>query len=160
MSEPLPPAPLQTPRVVEAPARTIAGLTGVYDFDELAAIPAQWRSFQPWFGNIPEQVGYITYGVCFNYRQRGIVYLCGVEVGGTGKLPEGINAVKTSAGRYAVFEHRGHASGIRNTWCLIYDAWMPASGLTIRHQPAFERMDERFNGATSHGVVEIWIPIV
>lgn len=153
------PAPLQTPRFVDAPAMTLAGLSGTYNFSNLTGIPGLWQAFRPHFGQIEGQIGGVAYGVSYNYRPDGIDYMAAIEVDGTGVLPDGFTTLKAPAGRYAVFEHIGHVSGVSQTWRQIYDSWLPASGVKMRYAPSFERMDQRFDGHTGMGVVEIWVPV-
>lgn len=153
------PLPPQTPRMADAPAMIFAGLARTYDFNGLTAIPGQWQAFRPWFGHIDGQVGGVTYGVSYNFRADGFDYMSGVEVDGTGILPGEFATLKVERGHYAVFEHRGHVSGIADTWRHIYDEWLTAAGLAPRPTAPFERMDERFDGATGNGVIEIWIPV-
>ncbi|ESQ78587.1 AraC family transcriptional regulator [Asticcacaulis sp. YBE204] len=151
--------PPQTPRIERLDALTVAGLSGTYDFSNFSGIPGQWARFRDYFGHIDGQVGGLSYGVSYNYRPEGIDYLSGVEVSDTDNLPPEFTSVPLPAGRYAVFEHSGHVSGISKTWRTIYDAWLPASGLKVRYDPSFERMDDRFDGRTGTGVIEIWVPV-
>ncbi len=153
------PLPAQTPRLTDAPAMIFAGLARTYSFSNLSAIPGQWQAFRDYFGHIDGQKGGAAYGVSFNYRPDGIDYMSSVEVDGSGTLPAEFTTVKAERGRYAVFEHTGHVSGISDTWRHIYDEWLPAAKLSPRNSPSFERMDERFDGRTGNGIVEIWIPV-
>jgi AraC family transcriptional regulator len=153
------PQPVQIPRFAQASAMMLAGPGGSFRFSNLTGIPGLWQAFRPHFGHIDGQVGGIAYGVSYNYRPDGLDYMAAVEVDGTGRLPDGFTTLKVPAGRYAVFEHHGHVSGISQTWRQIYDAWLPASGVKMRDAPSFERMDERFNGDTGMGLTEIWVPV-
>lgn len=156
---PRPDLPVQIPSIEKLGTLALVGLSGTFDFDNLSGIPALWQAFRPWFGQIDGQNGGTTYGVSYNYRPDGIDYLAGVEVADGSDLPPDFTRLKLPAGRYAVFEHRGHVSGISHTWRAIYDNWLPAAALKMRYDPGFERMDARFDGATGNGLIEIWIPV-
>jgi AraC family transcriptional regulator len=86
-------------------------------------------------------------------------YLCGVEVSAFEGIPGDFATVRIPAHRYAVFTHDGHVSTIRATWEAIFRSGLPALGCEMADAPDFERYDERFDGHTGNGVVEIWIPL-
>lgn len=163
MSDPnLNPRPMlsaQQPRIETRTETILAGPSGPFEFKDLTGIPALWQRLDEWFGSVPGQVGGITYGASYNFRPDGFEYLAGVEIDEHGDLPEGFSKLTLPAGRYAVYAHNGHVSAVSHTWRAIYDEWLPASGLTLRPDPVFERMDERFDGNTGTGLVELWLPI-
>jgi AraC family transcriptional regulator len=58
-----------------------------------------------------------------------------------------------------VFRHTEHISTIRRTVGAIWNQWLPQSGLKVADAPNFERYDEKFDGATGNGGLEIWVPV-
>ena len=42
----------------------------------------------------------------------------------------------------------------------IWQDWLPAAGLTPADAPCLERYDQRFDGRTGLGGMEIWVPVV
>lgn len=151
---------LEAPRIVQGPPLLLAGLSEHYDAASSAGIPAQWQRFVPYLGRVTGQVGNASYGVCYNGDDAGhIDYLCGVEVRDLSALPADWSHVRLSAQTYAVFQHREHISTIRQTWNTIWNSWFPQSGYSPVKAPDFERYDERFNGTTGLGGLEIWVPI-
>jgi AraC family transcriptional regulator len=60
---------------------------------------------------------------------------------------------------YAVFGHREHISSIAATRKWIRNQGLSESGYKAADGPALERYDERFDGRTGFGGLEIWIPI-
>jgi AraC family transcriptional regulator len=156
---PAPTLPFQAPRIETRAPLTIAGLSASYAFSNLSGIPAQWQALRPHLGHIDGALAGVAYGVSYRYRPDGIDYLAGVAIEGSSDLPPGFATVVLSAGRHAVFEHRGHVSGIGHTWSAIYDAWLSHACLTVRRGPAFERMDKRFDANSGTGLIEIWVPI-
>lgn len=144
-----------------APALHFAGVSKRYAAQETAAIPALWQDFVPWLGHIDAQTGdaYTTYGVCYNQGENSVDYMCAVEVRQGAGLPDAFATVSTQPQTYAVFPHSGHISGLRNTWMLIWDKWLPESGLKVLPEPFFEKYGPSFNGMTGEGGLEIWVPV-
>ena len=72
--------PVAPPRIVRSDALLIFGLGQRHALSN-AGIPSQWDRFLPYFGNIPDQVGDLTFGVICNTDDAGsIEYICGVQV--------------------------------------------------------------------------------
>ena len=148
------------PRFEDRQSFLLAGLAARYGHGHIEGIPAQWQSFGPQFGKIPGQVGWASYGVCFNFDDNGnFDYMCAVEVADGSPLPSGLTNLRIEAQRYAVFTHRDHISKIGKTWDAIYNAWPATSGHALVQAPQFESYSADFNPQTGTGVVEIWIPI-
>jgi AraC family transcriptional regulator len=153
-------ATLKTPRMEDGRLLLITGIARRYSQATLAAIPSQWQQFVSHIGNISGQISSTTYGVCMNVDEEGTMeYLSGVEVSSFDGIPEGFATARIPARRYAVFVHEGHVSTIRATWKAIFRSGLPALGSQIADAPDFERYDERFDGRTGRGIVEIWIPL-
>jgi AraC family transcriptional regulator len=114
---------LQPDRIETNQPRVIAGLESHYDGSTVTNIPAQWQRLTPHLGRIPGQIGSVAYGVVSTMNGRtGFDYLRGVEVSDLQALPAAFRHVHLPAERYAVFTHRGHVSGIRDTATAIYRA--------------------------------------
>lgn len=150
---------MDAPRFEDRKSFLLAGITARYNHDHIEDIPLQWQRF----GKIPEQIGGIFYGVCYNFDGAGnFDYMCAVqvaEVSDNSAPPPGLTHLSIAAQRYAVFTHRDHISKIGKTWEAIYNEWPKASGYTLVQAPQFESYSEDFNPQTGMGVVEIWIPI-
>jgi AraC family transcriptional regulator len=152
--------PLDPPRIVEHSGLLIAGLNERYDHTASASIPSQWQRFTPHIDHVPGQVGHTAYGVVHNSDDTGHAdYLTGVEVKDFSTVPGEFSRLKIPPQRYAVFTHKDHISSIRRTWFSIWNKGLPEAGLEATGGPEFERYDERFDGRTGNGEVEIWIPI-
>lgn len=151
---------LEQPRIENGRAMLIAGLGERYRFETTQGIPRQWERFGPYIGNIPGQVGRTAYGVCCNADGAGnFEYIAGVEVSSFDDLPSEFSRVRIPAQRYVVFSHREHISRMHATVYTIWNKWLPTSGHTHADAPDFELYDERFDGRTGKGVVEIWLPV-
>ena len=60
---------------------------------------------------------------------------------------------------YAVFPHAGHVSSIVTTIKAIWNYGLAEAGYQAADGPVFERYDERFDGRTGLGGLEIWVPV-
>ncbi|WP_282610712.1 AraC family transcriptional regulator [Pelagibius sp. Alg239-R121] len=151
---------LQPPRIVDREAFRIAGLSERYSFETNHSIPDLWRRFAPHFEQIPNQIGKTSYGICFNGDAEGnFDYMAGVEVGSAEDENDGLARITVPAQRYAVFIHSGHISDIRKTVYSIWNKWLPEAEVSHAGGPDFELYDERFDGTTGRGEVEIWVPV-
>jgi len=152
--------PLNPPRFEAGRTLLIAGLSGRYRFETNQGIPLQWQRFAPHIGQIPGQVGDVTYGVCCNSDGAGnFEYVTGVEVSSFDDLPAEFRRVRIPEHCYVVFTHTEHISAIRGTWYTILNQWLPQSGRGIADAPDFERYDDAFDPRTGTGKVEIWLPL-
>jgi len=161
MMDSTPTTNLQPPRFAIAKAMLVAGIGERYNHcDSGAGIPNQWQQFQRKVADIPERVGKVAYGVCCNGDDSGnFDYIAGVEVSDFSDLPREFARVRIPEQRYVVFSHTEHISTIRRTVMAIWNQWLPQSGLNVADAPNFERYDEKFDGATGNGGLEIWVPV-
>ena len=151
---------LESPRIEHADSFLIAGLGERYTFETNHGIPLLWQRFGPYIGNIPGQVGAVTYGVCCNSDGAGnFDYIASVEVSCLTDLPDDFSHLQIPAQKYVVFSHHDHISALRNTVYTIWNQWFPESQYHQAEAPDFERYDERFDPQSGTGVVEIWVPI-
>jgi AraC family transcriptional regulator len=162
MLDSTPAANLQPPRFATARATLVAGVGERYNFCDNggANIPNQWNQFHQKVGDIANRVGKLAFGVCCNGDDSGnFDYIAGVEVSDFSDLPREFARVRIPEQRYVVFTHAEHISTIRRTVIAIWNQWLPQSGLNVADAPNFERYDEKFDGATGNGGVEIWVPV-
>lgn len=151
---------MDAPRFESRGSFLVAGLTAHYQMPKIEGIPAQWQRFAPKIGKIPGQVGWTTYGICYNMDRSGKMdYMCGVEVSDAAAVPSELSRLQIDAQRYAVFAHRDHITKIKETWDSIFNQWLPGSGEKLVDAPQFETYGEDFNPQTGSGLVEIWIPL-
>ncbi|MBS0266467.1 MAG: AraC family transcriptional regulator [Planctomycetes bacterium] len=152
---------LEEPRLETAGPLHLAGLSAKYNCQSPGGIPGQWQRFREYQGRIPGQIDEAGYGVSWSFDEDSgtFDYLSGVQVSGSGTLPEGLIRLDLPPQKYVVFTHRGHIAGIRSTIMAIWKDWIPQSGLTVIPAPWFEKSTPTFNPATGLGGMEIWIPI-
>ncbi|AOO82428.1 AraC family transcriptional regulator [Bosea vaviloviae] len=154
------PITLPEPRFVTEKPLLIAGFGGSFSYENTAGIPALWQRIAPHLGHIPGQIGHVCYGVSYNCDDHGqFDYIAGAAVSDFSELPAEFDRTRVPEQNYAVFEHRGHVTQIKRTYEAIWQDWLPKSGRKPADGPTLERMDERFDGATGNGVLEIWLAL-
>lgn len=165
LSEPLPmqadtSITLPQPRIENDKAMLIAGLGGSFSVDKVAGIPVLWQRFSPHIGHVPGQIGGTVYGVSLNCDDHGnFDYIAGVEVTDFDNLPPEFVRTRVPPQTYAIFEHHGHVTAIKQTYEAIWRDWLPKSGRKPADGPTLERMDKRFDAASGMGVLEIWLAL-
>jgi AraC family transcriptional regulator len=152
---------LEPVRYVQGRPMLLAGIRRHHAFAEMAkGIPVQWEDFQK-LGPLPTQVGTTAYGaICGgDPKTQQMEYMCAVEVQSFDAVPREVGRMRVPAVRYAVFLHEGNVRTIQATWKQIFSTWLPNSGMRSANTPDFELYDERFDGATGDGGVEIWLGV-
>jgi AraC family transcriptional regulator len=152
---------LQPVRFEQGRPMLFAGLRRKHTFASMSQdIPRQWDDFQE-LGGLPGQVGAAAYGaICGGDPQsQTMEYMCAVEVQSFEGLPKNLGRMRVPAVRYAVFLHGDNVATIQSTWREIVSSWLPSSGLRSANTPDFEVYDERFDGETGEGGVEIWLGV-
>ena len=147
------------PRIQTRDAFLIFGLSMVCKMAGDPGIPALWNKFGPYIGNIEGQVGWTTYGACYNGDDKTYEYLCGVEVPQFPSTPKEFSRLRVPPQTYAVFEHKGHISGIAATFKAIWEHGLFDANVKASDGPLLEIYGEQFDGKTGMGGLEIWIPI-
>jgi AraC family transcriptional regulator len=140
----------------------LAGIRRKHTFASMGEdIARQWDDFMK-LGKLSGQVATTAYGaICGgDPKAQTMEYMCAVEVESFDALPKELGRMLVPAGvRYAVFLHEGNAATIQDTWKKVFSAWLPSSGMQSAQTPDFEVYDERFDGATGDGGVEIWLGV-
>jgi predicted transcriptional regulator YdeE len=151
---------LQVVRYEQGRPMLLAGIRRKHTFANMGRdIPRQWDDFVK-LGKLPGQVGTTAYGaICgADPKTQTMEYMCAVEVQSFDVLPKELGRMRVPAVRYAVFLHEGNVKTIQATWQQVF-SWLPNSGMQSANTPDFEVYDERFDGATGDGGVEIWIGV-
>jgi len=152
---------LQPVRYEQGRPMLFAGLRRKHTFASMSQdIPRQWDDFQK-LGALPGQMGATAYGaICGGDPQsQTMEYMCAVEVQSFDELPKELGRMRVPAVRYAVFAHEGNVGSIQSAWRQIFDDWLPSSGMRSANTPDFEVYDERFDGETGEGGVELWLGV-
>jgi AraC family transcriptional regulator len=153
-------ANLEAPRLVERDTVRVVGLSEPCSFETTIKIPAQWQRFMPYYDAIVDKIDEIPLGVSQVPDEEGqFRYVCAVEVARFGDTPKELVKLEIAPRTYAVFEHRGHASGIPETFTAIWNEALPALGRAVADAPILERHNPTFNTRTGEGGVTLWIPL-
>ena len=138
----------------------LAGVRRTHSFAGMGkGLPDQWHEWEK-LGELPGQVGTTAYGaICGgDPKKQTMEYMCAVEVKSFDAVPKELGRMRVPAARYAVFLHEGNVRTIQETWKQVF-AWLPKSGMKSNETPDFEVYDERFDGKTGDGGVEIWLGV-
>lgn len=145
------------PDMRDREAFRVVGLSVNCSFEDTSGIPGIWQSFNARVDEVDDAKTGAAYGVCCDADETGrFLYLAGVEARGK---TAGMDHFDVPAGRYAVFEHRGHVSDLPKTVYTIWNKSLPDLGFEPAKAPDFERYDNRFDPESGRGTVEIWIPV-
>jgi predicted transcriptional regulator YdeE len=137
----------------------LAGLRQRHDFSaaEVGTV-AQWQRFLE-MGALPGRVGEVLYGVICGADERGLEYMCAVEVESLTNVPDGIGKMRVPPQRYAVFAHDGDRGTLRSTWTHVF-AWLAWGPYESAHKPDFERYGPETDPLSPLTGVEIWVGVV
>ncbi len=83
-----------------------------------------------------------------------------VEVSKFEDVPDGLEELIISSGKYAVFTFKGLHSSYPEFYNYIFTKWLPTSGYRLDHRPHFEIMGANYFGPLNpESEEEVWIPI-
>ncbi len=152
---------LAPPRLTDAPALKAVGLPRRHTFDTVIGIPIQWQTFmETHYGHIAHRVRSMPIGVQQPADDEGAFdYICAAEVTAFDDTPAGLVRIEIPPRRYAVFEHREHASTIFETYSAIWNEGLDEHGLAPALAPILERHSPSFDPETGEGGVALWIPL-
>ncbi len=147
----------------------LVGLKASFEPDgDPGEIPALWGQFVPRIREIAAVADARTFGVCHCTKRDAanpgspprFEYMAAVPVRRIEDIPESMEPVELPARTYAVFTHRGHIGRIKDTVDYVWGTWLPRSGRDpVTDAPDFELYDERFDGRTGQGELDIYVPL-
>ena len=122
------------------------------DRNNFDVLPKLWNNYIARSQEIKSRLGLDDIGICEQIPETArtrpspdaCMYMAGTEVTNFDHVPEGMVTKIVSAGRYAVFTHRGQLTSLEHTMNYIYGSWLPKSGEELRDAPDLEVYDERF----------------
>ncbi len=152
-------ADIAPPRFIDGKPMLMAGLLERFTFEMRPGIPALWQRFVPWLGQLPDEVGGVTWGLMRDADDSSFDYMACVEVKSIDGLPRELTRIRVDGQRYAVFDHSGHVTALVATFAAIWRKWLPESGLRPVEAPQFERYGPGFDPMTGMGDIQVWIPV-
>lgn len=149
-------------KLVTRPAFTVVGMLYVGK-NQNNEIPEMWVKFNK-RGNELVCTGDAAYGVCqwVNDGSDGIFeYLAGYEVDPNDPIPEGMAARTVPANTWAVFEHRGAADTLGDTYNRIYQEILPASNYRQTEDGRdMEVYTDEFTFFAPDSIMYIYVPVI
>lgn len=152
------------PRIMEKDEFKIVGLGEDFNDKTKHNIPKLWGVFSKKMKTIPNRKGNVAYGICIspNINEGDFTYISAVEVNNLKDIPKGMIGKIIPKQNYAIFTmklQKDIHEDIQKTIKYIWDTWLPKSGYEYAGTPDFELYDERFNGRTMAGEIDIYIPV-
>lgn len=152
------------PKFMEKEGFMVIGLLGNFDEDTKHNIPKLWERFSKEVKKIPNRKGAVSFGICEcdNIHEGDFRYISAVEVSDLESIPEGMVGRKILKQKYAVFTvniQKDIHQEIQKAIKYIWGTWFPKSEYKYAGDHDFELYDERFNGGTVTGELDIYIPI-
>lgn len=154
-----------SPEIVLMEETTVAGIRGTTSVSD-NQIPGLWTQFRELYTDriIPGSAGY---SICETkqtvYTQDGDVsftLMVGCSVKSFRHLPGALVKKTLSAGKYAVFTHRGTFYSLFKTYQYIYGTWLPISKEELDDREDFEVYEREVLSFEDPGnVMRIFIPI-
>lgn len=155
------------PKIVTRDSERVIGMGGSFEQGDSQAIGKLWDRFVPVMNSIVGGKQPYAVGVC-TARHEDIplkqgdqmIYIAGVPVPSTDIAPPpGMVACELTAGRYAVFTHKGPISDIQHTLNYIWGTWLARGEYEHRDAPDFELYDDRFSADSPDSEFDFYIPI-
>jgi AraC family transcriptional regulator len=150
--------------MIDLPAFCVMGIAREFSPQTMSEIPKLWAEFAPLMGSLPGRIGKHSYGIMVeppnpDNPDQPCTFLAGVEVKPETEPPAGMACLDMPAARYAVYTFNDHISRFGRFIDNVYEVWVPATGMTPVELPHFELYDERWNAATSSGVIDYYVPV-
>ncbi|MET9350554.1 AraC family transcriptional regulator [Streptomyces termitum] len=88
-----------------------------------------------------------------------LTYLHGVALDGATPVPDGLDAVETAAGTWAVFRTSGpHPQALQTAWAATATEWFPSNPWRLRPGPSIVAFLDRSADFTT-ATCELWLPV-
>lgn len=155
-------------RVVESEDILVVGLKAEANFHNISQVtPLLARQFMPRLGEIKSRKDIFTLSLQ-NYRHFDFKTFnpnetfdkwVGVEVTSLEDVPEKIETLSITSGRYLVINYKGSIPDFIKFWQNIHSTWLPNSKYELGDRPHFERLPPSYNPIQPENEEEIWIPI-
>lgn len=153
------------PTLIEKENFVILGLE-YFGANQNNEIPLLWDSFFSHIeGKLPVNAKKVYYGVCdhvadYDPLKSEFSYFAGIEIDVLSPSVWPPLDTKTVGKQlYLVFTHYGNSETLENTYRYIYGTYLSHTPYVLLDAPDFERYDERYDPASEHCVIEIYIPV-
>ena len=82
-----------------------------------------------------------------------------VKVSHSETIPEHMEKLVLTGGKYAIFIHKGPVHTFVKTLTYIFNNWLPHSPYQLDHRAHFEILGENYQPNDPHAEEEVWVPI-
>ncbi len=126
----------------------------------------------PLWGQLNERMAEIErsdHKTCYGYSYWGdeaarsrpdeVECIVGAPATADAPVPNGMVAIETAGGLYAVFEHRGPIWNLGKTILAVYEDWLPKSDYEGSGLGDVELYDERWSADGEDSICEYWCGI-
>ncbi len=153
-------------RIEEIPEKPLVGISLEMSLLENKTFEL-WRSFMPHRNQINKlksnllysvQVFPVDYYKNFSPATNFVKWAAREVNEGSSELPDGMEMLVIPAGKYIVFEYKGHSNN-PEVFQYIFDKWLPNSGYQLDDRPHFEVLGEKYKNNDPESEEEIWIPV-
>ncbi|WP_053005847.1 AraC family transcriptional regulator [Kiloniella spongiae] len=153
------------PSILKKEAFHIIGISDNFGSDNDKSVPGLWKKISCRYPEINHSKNGRAYGLCLKGSPESFTYMAAFEVDDLYNIPSGMEGLVIDEAEYAVFTFTiDNQSPIGDQFSKIYQAiwgnWLPNSDYEYANTPDFELYDNRFDGNSATGEVDIWIPVI
>ena len=133
-------------------------------------IPDLWKNFYKRMDEIKNREGQETYGVIMidpdkpadqkENLHENLIYLAGVKVSSSAKIPKGMSTYTIPKAKYGIFEHAGPVKNIDQTLNYIFGTWLPQSKFKTPDRANFERFPANYDPQSEKAKMEFCLPLI
>ncbi|MBT8245036.1 MAG: GyrI-like domain-containing protein [Winogradskyella sp.] len=155
-------------KIVELGSIKIVGVKAEVSFTNNGQITRQIaRKFMPRLSEIDERADDFTISLQqydtfdfekFNPHQTFEKWI-GVMVNNFNNIPEGLDTLTISKGKYVVINFKGSVQQFIELWRELHSTWLASKNFELDNRPHFEKLPPSYNPMQVENEEEIWIPI-
>jgi len=158
---------MNEPKIIEIKDRKLIGMRIKTTLSENKTLEL-WQNFKPRVKDIKDRSDTDFYSVQIFEKSLKLEQLtpqtefekwAAVRVEGFDSIPDKLENLTITGGRYAVFIHCGTPQEFAKTSAFIYGVWLPNSEFELDERPHFEVMSANYHPADPNAEEEVWIPI-
>ncbi|WP_120495340.1 AraC family transcriptional regulator [Kiloniella sp. EL199] len=152
------------PNIVKKEAFNVIGMSDDFGQDNNKSVVDLWKAVGCRYPEIDHSNNGRAYGLCLKGSPESFTYMASFEVDNLSTIPSGMEGLAVDAAEYAVFTFTvNDKSPIGDQFSKVYQGiwgnWLPNSDYEYADTPDFELYDDRFDGSSATGEVDIWIPV-
>ncbi|WP_085906489.1 AraC family transcriptional regulator [Kiloniella majae] len=152
------------PNIIKKQSFNVIGISDEFGQDNNKSVVDLWKKVGCRYPELHNSSG-PAYGLCLKGSPESFTYMAAFEVDDLSATPSDMEGLVINDAEYAVFTFTvDDRSPIGDQFSKIYQGiwgnWLPNSDYEYAKTPDFELYDDRFDGASATGEVDIWIPVV